>query len=367
MMTILNFEVLNQSGSARNAMVTIGSKSFRTPVFMPVGTRGTIKAATARDVSDIGFDVILGNTYHLMLRPGSKVIQSLGGLHRFTGWDSLMLTDSGGFQVMSLGAKFDDGGVHFKSIYDGANIYLTPEGAVETQEEIGADIAMVLDVCTNLPATRDQLQRAMDLTHLWAKRARSAKYRNDQAQFGIVQGGSEDDLRQESAQAIVDIGFEGYAIGGLAVGESREDMLRSIESTTPYLPDDRPRYLMGVGDPIGVVESIARGVDMFDCVAPSRLARHGGALTFQGKLHVKNKKFESSGAPIEVGCPCLACQRFPLALIRHLLLVGEATAGTLLTIHNLTFMYRLVEGARNAISENSLDRYVENIRSAFGN
>ena len=366
-MSILNFEQLNTYGSARNAVVTIGSKSYRTPVFMPVGTRGTIKAATARDVAEIGFDVVLGNTYHLMLRPGSKVIQSLGGLHGFTGWNRLMLTDSGGFQVMSLGAKFDEGGFHFKSIYDGANIYLTPEDAVLTQEEIGADIAMVLDVCTNLPATRDQLQRAMDLTHSWAKRSRAAKVRDDQAQFGIVQGGSEDDLRRESAQAIVDIGFEGYAIGGLAVGESRDDMLRSIEASTPFLPDDRPRYLMGVGDPIGVVESIARGVDMFDCVAPSRLARHGGALTFQGKLHVKNKKYEVSDAPIEDGCPCLACKHFPLALIRHLLLVGEATAGTLLTIHNLTFMYRLVDGARTAISENSLDRYVANIRNAFAN
>ncbi|MDA8196590.1 MAG: tRNA guanosine(34) transglycosylase Tgt [Actinomycetota bacterium] len=364
-MAILTFDVVEESDSARNGVVTIGSKSYQTPVFMPVGTRGTIKAATAKDVADIGFDVVLGNTYHLMLRPGSKVIQSIGGLHKFAGWDRLMLTDSGGFQVMSLGAKFDEGGVRFKSIYDGANVYLTPEGAVTTQEEIGADIAMVLDVCTNLPATRDQLQRAMDLTHAWAKRARSAKSREDQAQFGIVQGGSEDDLRQVSAQAIVDIGFEGYAIGGLAVGESREDMLRSIESTTPFLPNDRPRYLMGVGDPVGVVESIARGVDMFDCVAPSRLARHGGALTFQGKVHVKNKKYEEADEPIEMGCPCLACQRFPIALIRHLLLVGESTAGTLLTIHNLTFMHRLVAGARSAIREKSLDRYVTTIRSAY--
>ena len=366
-MTILNFEVAHYSGSARNGVVTIGSKSYKTPVFMPVGTRGTIKAATAIDVSDIGFEVILGNTYHLMLRPGSKVIQSLGGLHKFTGWNRLMLTDSGGFQVMSLGAKFDDGGVHFKSIYDGANIYLTPEDAVQIQEEIGADIAMVLDVCTNLPATRDQLQRAMDLTHSWAKRARAAKTRHDQAQFGIVQGGSEDDLRVESAQAIVDVGFEGYAIGGLAVGESREDMLKAIEATTPLLPYDRPRYLMGVGDPIGVVEAIARGVDMFDCVAPSRLARHGGALTFNGKVHVKNKKYEVSDSPIEEGCPCMACRQFPLALIRHLMLVGESTAGTLLTIHNLTFMHRLIEGARDAIRENSLDHYVTTIRSAFAN
>ncbi|KJF16875.1 tRNA guanosine(34) transglycosylase Tgt [Acidithrix ferrooxidans] len=363
----LSFSVGDTHNGSRRGTVKLNRGSFSTPIFMPVGTRGTIKAAIANDIAAIGFEVILGNTYHLMLRPGVEVIDALGGLGRFSGWKRSMLTDSGGFQVMSLGATFSDGGATFRSIYDGSIHDVTPEKAVWLQEMIGADIAMVLDVCTNLPASRDEIKRAMDLTHSWALRARFAKHRQDQAQFGIVQGGSEVDLRSESAKFISDVGFEGIALGGLAVGESRDDMLRAIDAVVPHLPPDKPRYLMGVGDPIGVVEAIARGIDMFDCVAPSRVARHGVAMTFSGKMHMRNQKYVRDESPIEPGCPCVACANFPRALIRHLVSVGEPTGGSLLTLHNLTFMYRLIEGSRNAISTKTLGEYIKSIYAAWGN
>lgn len=341
--------------------------SFLTPVFMPVGTRGTIKAAIATQIADIGYEVILGNTYHLMLRPGVKTIASFGGLHQFTGWTKSMLTDSGGYQVMSLGANYSDSGVTFRSIYDGSIHEISPEDATTMQEDIGADIAMVLDVCTDLPSTRDQVAKAMNLTHDWAVRARRAKVRGDQAQFGIVQGGIESDLRQESAQFISTLGFEGIAIGGLAVGESREEMLSAVEIVVKELPKDKPVYLMGVGDPIGVVESIIRGVDMFDCVAPSRVARHGQAMTFGGKLHLKNLQYATDSNPIEADCWCVACQNFPRGLIRHLLSVGEPSAGTLITLHNLTFMYRLILEARIGIQKGTIHDLARSIRAAWSN
>ncbi len=366
-MSSFKFSISSASESARVGRFVGPRDSFTTPVFMPVGTRGTIKAVLATQIEQIGFEVVLGNTYHLMLRPGVETIQSLGGLHGFTGWKRNMLTDSGGYQVMSLGATYSDKGAVFRSIYDGSIHEVTPERATLLQENIGADIAMVLDVCTNLPAGRDEVARAMELTHSWAKRARSAKTRNDQAQFGIVQGGVEQDLRRESAQFISSIGFEGLAIGGLAVGESREAMLESIDSVMKDLPTDVPRYLMGVGDPIGVIEAISRGVDMFDCVAPSRVARHGQAMTFEGKLHLKNLKFARDSRPIEDDCPCVACQRFPRALIRHLVTVGEPSGGTLLTLHNLTFMYRLVERARQSIRSGTLNALAGSIRAAWSN
>ena len=334
---------------------------------MPVGTRGTIKAAMASQVAEIGFEVILGNTYHLMLRPGVEVVKSFGSLHAFTGWPGHMLTDSGGFQIMSLDASYTEEGASFKSIYDGSRLTVTPESAVELQEKIGADIQMVLDVCTMLPAERSRIEYAMDLTHRWAERARKAKRSVTQAQFGIVQGGVELDLRARSAEIIAGLGFEGHGIGGLAVGESRPDMLAAVEVSVAGLPETKPRYLMGVGDPLGMVESIARGVDMFDCVAPSRIARHGQAMTFAGKLHMRNLRFATDDGPIEPDCPCPACRQFPRGLIRHLLQVGEPTAGTLLTLHNLTFMHRLVAKARTAIEQGSLQGLVESVRQVWAN
>ena len=359
------FEVLAASAGARRGRVHTGRGSYETPVFMPVGTRGTIKAALVGQVAEIGFEVILGNTYHLMLRPGADVVGAFGSLHRFTGWKRHMLTDSGGFQVMSLGAEYSENGARFRSIYDGSTHTVTPEEAVELQELIGGDIQMVLDVCTMLPASRDKVERALELTHQWARRARAAKSRDEQAQFGIVQGGGELDLRAESAKFIADLGFEGHAIGGLAVGETREEMLAAIEASVEHLPDAKVRYLMGVGDPIGMLEAISRGVDMFDCVAPSRIARHGQAMTFEGKLHMKNLCYQRDPGPIEEGCPCPACAEYPRGLIRHLLNVGEPTAGTLLTLHNLTFMHRLIAKARDAIVAGTLGDLISDVRIAW--
>ena len=360
------FEILaTAAGGARRGRVHTSRGSYETPVFMPVGTRGTIKAALVGQVAEIGFEVILGNTYHLMLRPGAGVVASFGSLHGFTGWKRHMLTDSGGFQVMSLGAEYSEQGARFRSIYDGSVHTVTPEEAVALQELIGADIQMVLDVCTMLPASRDKVERALELTHQWAKRARAAKSRQDQAQFGIVQGGGELDLRAESAKFISDLDFEGHAIGGLAVGESRDEMLAAIDASVEYLPDAKVRYLMGVGDPVGMLEAIARGVDMFDCVAPSRIARHGQAMTFEGKLHMKNLRYQRDEGPIEEGCPCPACAGYPRGLVRHLLNVGEPTAGTLLTLHNLTFMHRLIERARAGIVDGSLGALVAEVRGAW--
>ncbi len=361
-----HFAATSSDSGARTGTVTTSRGSFRTPVFMPVGTRGTIKAALATQIASIGYEVILGNTYHLMLRPGAEVVESFGSLHGFTGWPGHMLTDSGGFQVMSLGAKFSESGATFRSVYDGSTHTVSPERAVELQEMIGADIQMVLDVCSMLPASRDQIKTAMDLTHRWALRARQAKSRSDQAQFGIVQGGIELDYRAESAKCVVDMDFEGYAIGGLAVGEGRAEMLRAIDATIEHLPQTRVRYLMGVGDPIGVLEAISRGVDMFDCVTPSRIARHGTAMTFAGKLHLKNLAYQRDQGPIEKGCPCEACLNYPRGLIRHLVTVGEPTGGSLLTLHNLTFMHRLIDAARVAIRDGSLAKLVSSIRDSWG-
>ncbi|MDA8102191.1 MAG: tRNA guanosine(34) transglycosylase Tgt [Nitrospiraceae bacterium] len=361
-----HFEILTTStGGARRGRVHTTRGTFETPVFMPVGTRGTIKAALVGQIAEIGFEVILGNTYHLMLRPGAEVVASFGSLHGFTGWKRHMLTDSGGFQVMSLGAEYSEQGARFRSIYDGSVHTVTPEEAVTLQELIGADIQMVLDVCTMLPAPRDRVERALELTHQWAKRARSSKSRPDQAQFGIVQGGGELDLRALSAKFIADLDFEGHAIGGLAVGESRGEMLAAIEASVEHLPEGKVRYLMGVGDPVGMLEAIARGVDMFDCVAPSRIARHGQAMTFAGKLHMKNLRYQRDERPIEDGCPCAACAGYPRGLVRHLLNVGEPTAGMLLTLHNLTFMHRLVQRARTAIVDGTLGAVIAEVRSAW--
>ena len=362
-----SFTQIATDGDARRGVVSTPRGSFQTPLFMPVGTRGTIKAALATQIAEIGFEVILGNTYHLMLRPGAEVISSYGSLHSFVGWKKHMLTDSGGFQVMSLGAKYNENGATFKSVYDGSTHSVTPEFAVELQELIGADIQMALDVCTMLPAPRETILEAMELTHRWAKRARNAKSRSDQALFGIVQGGTELDLRIESAKVISDLDFEGHAIGGLAVGEERGEMLAALEGSLEHLPKQKVRYLMGVGDPIGMLESIARGVDMFDCVAPSRIARHGQAMTFSGKLHMKNLKYQRDLDPIEMGCPCVACQNFPRGLIRHLVSVGEPTGGSLLTLHNLTFMKRLIDSARDAIVDGSLRKLIGSIHDAWDN
>jgi queuine tRNA-ribosyltransferase len=328
--------------------------SYRTPCFMPVGTRGAVKLLSAVDLDRLGVEVVLANTYHLMLRPGASAVEALGGLRGFTGFDGLFLTDSGGYQVFSLAPAVDDDGVTFRSTYDGSSHRLTPESAVAVQEQLGADIQMVLDVCPPLPSPPAVVQLAADRTLAWAKRARAAHQRDDQALFGIVQGGTDPDLRADNARRTADLDFDGYGIGGLSVGEPRHEMLPALAATLAGLPADQPRYLMGVGDPVSIVEAVALGVDQFDCVLPTRLGRHGTALTTRGKLQLKQAEHALSDAPIDPTCPCEVCQRHPRGYLRHLFQVKEPTASRLLTLHNLAWMAGFVDRIRAAIAAGRL-------------
>lgn len=318
-------------------------------MFMPVGTRGAVKTLDTADMEALGTQTMLGNTYHLMERPGSDVIESLGGLHGFLDWDGHLLTDSGGFQVFSLKPKVTEDGATFKSIYDGAEQHLTPERAVRVQEQLGADIAMVLDVVPALPAPRDEVRSAMERTLRWAERNRAAHTHPTQAQFGIVQGGIDVDLRAESAARTVEIGFDGYAVGGLSVGETRDDMVPALAAATAELPVDRPRYFMGLGDPIGLIEAVNNGIDMFDCVLPTRLARHGTALTSAGRLNLKRAEFERDDRPIDPEFEHPLSSRYSRGYLRHLLKAGEPTAGRIITLHNLAWLADLTDRMRSAI------------------
>ncbi len=352
-------EIEATDGEARTGRVLTPRGSYRIPAFMPVGTRGAVKSLDSADLASLGAEVVLANTYHLMLRPGADTVAALGGLHRFTGWDGHTLTDSGGFQVHSLRPEVDDDGVTFASIYDGAATRLTPETAVEVQGLLGADVQMVLDVCASLPATDEVLLEAVARTSAWAVRARAHHDRIEarpehQALFGIVQGGTDPALRAESAIRTVETGFDGYGIGGLSVGEPRSEMLEALAATVPHLPTDRPRYLMGVGDPIGMLESIALGVDQFDCVAPTRAARHGSMWTTAGRLNLRNAVHARDDGPIDGGCPCPTCARWSRGYLRHLLAVGEPTAWRLLSIHNLTYVFGLMAEARDAVATHTL-------------
>lgn len=369
----LGIEVSHRDGTARSGVVRTPRGELRTPVFMPVGTQGSIRALSTDEFSRLASgdgtvpEVMLANTYHLMLRPGAEVVEKLGGLHRFTGWDGHMLTDSGGYQVFSLGPKVDDRGVTFRSTYDGDLVLLTPERAVELQEQLGADIQMVLDVCAPLPSSREVLSDAVVRTAEWAARARAAhRRREDQALFGIVQGGTEIDLRRESAERTLEIGFDGYAVGGLSVGERREEMLPALAAALELLPDDQPRYLMGVGDPVSIIEAVALGVDMFDCVLPTRLARHGTLLTDGGRLNIKRAEFATSDEPIDQGCACATCRRHSRGYLRHLATLGEPAAATLCTVHNLTWILGFVGRIRSAISEGTLDRLRATTAAVWG-
>jgi queuine tRNA-ribosyltransferase len=351
----LRFEIESRCGDARTGVVHLPRGSFKTPVFMPVGTRGVVRSLTAEDVAALGAEIILGNTYHLMLRPGADLVEEMGGLHSFSSWNGRMLTDSGGFQVFSLAPKVDDDGVTFASVYDGSKHRFTPEIAVRVQEQLGADIAMVLDVCPPLPSPTHVIRQAVERTAAWAARQRVVHTRTDQVQFGIVQGGVDELLRKESAERTVEIGFDGYAIGGLSVGESKSEMFPAIEATNAVLPKDRPRYLMGVGDPVSLVEGVARGVDMFDCVLPTRLARHGTVLTSQGRIQIRNAGFARDKKPLDPACPCSTCGTYSRGYLRHLQAVGELTAARLLTVHNLSYLLGLMDRVRAAIVAGTLE------------
>jgi queuine tRNA-ribosyltransferase len=348
-------EIAATDGAARTGTVHTARGSYPVPAFMPVGTRGAVKALDSADLEMLGAGVVLSNTYHLMLRPGAATVARLGGLHRFTGWSGHTLTDSGGYQVHSLGPTVDDDGLTFASVYDGSRLRLTPESAVEAQGLLGADIQMVLDVCATLPATPEVLRTAVDRTAAWAGRA-SRRHRQlderpeGQALFGIVQGGTDTALRAESAARTVELDFDGYGIGGLSVGEGRPEMLGALAATVPHLPVDRPRYLMGVGDPAGLMEAVALGVDQFDCVAPTRMARHGSVLTRAGRLNLRNARYATDDGPLDPSCACSTCRRWSRGYLRHLLGVREPTAWRLVTIHNLAFMLGLMAEARSAIA-----------------
>ncbi len=353
-------------GSARAATAATARGDYTTPLFMPVGTRGAIKYLSADDYARIGAQIVLGNTYHLMLRPGAELVERFGGLGAFSGWDGLTLTDSGGFQVFSLDPKVDDDGVTFASTYDGSTHRFTPEIAVDVQQRLGADIQMVLDVCPPLPSPPDVIRLAVERTTAWAKRARAAHTRPDQALFGIVQGGISETMRRESAQQIVDIGFDGYGIGGLSVGETREEMLPALAAALEHLPADRPRYLMGVGDPASMVEAVALGVDQFDCVMQTRLGRHGTALTSTGRFQAKAARNADLDEPLDATCSCEVCARHSRGYIRHLLQVREPSASRLLSIHNVAWTIDLMDRMRTAIAEQRFEGLRRSVLDVWG-
>lgn len=362
----VSLDITARDGDARTGVATTHRGSYETPCFMPVGTRGAIKYLSARDYADLGARIVLGNTYHLMLRPGADIVQRFGGLGSFAGWDGLTLTDSGGFQVFSLDPKVDDDGVTFKSTYDGSMHRFTPEIAVDTQEKLGADIQMVLDVCTSLPAEPQVVRLALERTHAWALRAKAAHRREDQSLFGIVQGGTDAAMRAESARRTTDVGFDGYAIGGLSVGETRAEMVDSIAACIGEIPLDQPRYLMGVGDPASLVEAVGLGVDQFDCVMQTRLGRHGTALTSVGKVHIKNAKFADSDEPLDPACSCWVCTSHSRGYLRHLTQVGEPSAARLVSVHNVAWTISLMSKMREAIANHTFQAFRKDILDVWG-
>jgi queuine tRNA-ribosyltransferase len=352
------FDLLTSDGAARRGRIACAHGTVETPTFMPVGTRATVKAMMPDAVRQTGAEMILANTYHLMLRPGSDTIEKLGGLHRFMDWPGPILTDSGGFQVMSLSAlrKITDNGVTFRSHLDGTMVELTPARAMEIQRQLDADVTMVLDECTPFPATEDQAAASMRLSMTWAARSREAfTERPGYGLFGIVQGGVYPDLRAESAAALRTIGFDGYAIGGLAVGEGQEEMLRVLDATAPHLPAEQPRYLMGVGTPLDLIRSVARGVDMFDCVMPTRSGRTAKGFTRRGEVNIRNARHALDPRPLDEDCRCPACSKFSRAYLHHLFKAEEMLAGMLLTAHNVTFYQDLMTGLRAAIEAGTFE------------
>lgn len=359
----MKFTLMKTDGAARRGEIETPRGTIRTPAFMPVGTAATVKAMYPDQVRDLGADIVLGNTYHLMLRPGAEEVAALGGLQEFMQWDGPILTDSGGFQVMSLSklAKMSEEGVRFQSHLDGSEHMLTPERSIEIQTLLGANIRMVLDECTPFPATHEQAETSMQLSMRWAERSKNAFADYDagagDALFGIVQGGVYEDLRHQSAAMLQDIGFDGYAVGGLAVGEGHDAMLKVLDVTTPALPQDKPRYLMGVGTPEDLVEAVARGVDMFDCVMPTRAGRHGTAYSWRGKVNIRNARHADDPRPLDESMACDASSRYSRAYLHHLHRCGEYLGAMLLTWHNLAFYQGLMAAMRAAIEEGRFEDF----------
>jgi queuine tRNA-ribosyltransferase len=356
-----HFEIHAKDGAARTGVIKTPRGEIRTPAFMPVGTAATVKAMLPEQVAQTGADILLGNTYHLMLRPGAERIARLGGLHAFMAWQKPILTDSGGFQVMSLVKlrTLTEEGVRFRSHIDGNEEFLSPERAMEIQQLLGSDIQMVLDECPAFPASETDIEKSLALSMRWAKRSKAAfGEQPGHACFGIVQGGVFAPLRQRSAHDLMEIGFDGYAVGGLAVGEGQAAMFDTLESTTPHLPTDRPRYLMGVGKPSDIAGAVSRGIDMFDCVLPTRSGRNGKAFTRNGTLNLRNARHAEDAGPLDETCRCPACRRFSRAYLHHVVKANEIIASMLLTWHNLTYYQDLMADLRAAIAENRLAAYV---------
>ncbi|MEO0327860.1 MAG: tRNA guanosine(34) transglycosylase Tgt [Pseudomonadota bacterium] len=370
-MTIpFSFKLLGSDGNARHGCITTSRGDVRTPAFMPVGTAGTVKAMYMDQVRELGADIILGNTYHLMLRPGAERVAKLGGLHKFGGWNGPILTDSGGFQVMSLSAlrKMTEKGVTFQSHIDGAKYELTPERSIEIQGLLGADIQMQLDECIALPAPEEEIERAMELSLRWAERSAIAfGNQPERAMFGIVQGGDNERLRLKSAAELAKMELKGYSIGGLAVGEPQEVMLQVLQYTCPALPSNKPRYLMGVGTPDDLLQSISKGVDMFDCVMPTRAGRHGLAYTRYGKINLKNARHAEDPRPLDETSDCPAARDYSRAYLHHLVKCNEALGGMLLTWNNLHYYQHIMAGARDAISAGQYDDYLAETKSEWDN
>lgn len=360
----MQFSLIAQDGAARRGAIALAHGTVQTPAFMPVGTYGAVKTMSPDEIRDIGAHIVLGNTFHLWLRPGLDVIAAHGGLHGFMGWDGPILTDSGGFQVWSLGAlrKISEEGVKFRSPINGDLCFLTPEESMRIQRVLNSDIVMIFDECTPYPATWTQARDSMELSLRWAKRSKEAHAGNPNALFGIIQGGMFEDLRERSLQGLTEIGFDGYAIGGLSVGEPKEDMLRILDHLPPHMPADKPRYLMGVGTPEDLVDAVQRGVDMFDCVMPTRNARNGWLFTRNGDIKLKNARYKMDTTPLDPECGCYTCRNYSRAYLHHLHRVGEILGSRLNTIHNLHYYQELMAGLRVSIEQSRLASFADEFK-----
>jgi len=356
----MKFDVFKTSNKARRGQLTFERGTIETPAFMPVGTYGTVKAMTPENLLDTGAEIVLGNTFHLMLRPGTEVIEAHGDLHDFMNWQKPILTDSGGFQVFSLDEmrKITEKGVHFRSPVDGRKVFMGPEESMQVQRQLGSDIVMIFDECTPFPATEKEARTSMELSMRWAKRSKNAHGDNPSALFGIIQGGMYKHLRDESLEGLVDIDFDGFAVGGLSVGEPKDDRERILEHIVPKMPNSKPRYLMGVGKPEDIVEAVLKGIDMFDCVMPTRNARNGYLFTRQGLVKIRNEKYQFDTSPVDAECECYTCQNYSRSYLRHLDKCKEILGSHLNTIHNLHYYQDLMRGLRSAIEDDVLDEYV---------
>ena len=366
----IKYELLKQEKNtkARNGILHTNHGSYETPIFMPVGTLANVKTLVPEELKEMHSAVILSNTYHLWLRPGEDIVSKAGGLHKFMNYDGPILTDSGGFQVFSLARPKDicEEGVKFKSHIDGKELFLTPEKSIEIQNKLDSDIAMSFDECPPASADYKYMKNSIERTLRWAKRGKDVHNNENQSLFGIIQGGAYEDLRKFSATETVKLDFDGYSVGGVANdNESKEDMYKAIDYSIPYIPDDKPRYLMGVGEPIDIIEGVIRGIDMFDCVLPTRIARHGNAFSHHGKMNLRNAKFKEDFTPIENDCDCYTCKHYTKAYIRHLLVANEQLAGRLLSIHNIRFLIKLTEDLREAIKNDNILEYKEKFLNEY--